>query len=108
MEQLKKTCQKMINFDDVTKKHKTANSKLTRNFWPLIVEGSVSGKTNALLKLINHERDIDTIYLCAKDPLEEKYQFFINKLESTGSKYLNDSKILLNTRKHGWYLQKHW
>ena len=32
MEQLKKTCQKMINFDDVTKKRKTANSKLIQNF----------------------------------------------------------------------------
>ena len=32
----------------------------------LIVGGSGSGKTNALLNLINHEPDIDKIYLYAK------------------------------------------
>ena len=32
----------------------------------LIVGGSGSGKTNALVSLINHEPDIDKIYLYAK------------------------------------------
>ena len=41
----------------------------------LIVGGSGSGKTNALLNLINNQPDIDKIYLYAKDPYEAKYQY---------------------------------
>ena len=52
-------------------------------------------KTNALLNLINHEPDIDKIYLYAKDPFIAKYQFLIDKRESTGLKYLNDSKAFI-------------
>ena len=58
----------MINFDDYTNENKIEhNSK-----WPhipdrpyriLIVGGSGSGKTNALLNLINNQPDIDKIYL---------------------------------------------
>ena len=61
----------MINFDGVTNENKTEyNPK-----WPyisdhpnriLITGGSGSGKTNALLNLINHLPDIDKIYLYAK------------------------------------------
>ena len=40
----------------------------------LIILGSGSGKTNALLNLVNHEPDIDKNYLYAKDPSERKYQ----------------------------------
>ena len=74
----------MINFDNYTNENKTEhNSK-----WPyipdhpyriLILGGSGSGKTNALLKLINNQPDIDKIYLYAKDPYEAKYQYLINK-----------------------------
>ena len=39
----------------------------------LIVGGSESGKTNALLNLINHEPDIDKVYLYATVPYEAKY-----------------------------------
>ena len=46
---------------------------------------SGSGKTNALLNLINHESYIDKIYLYAKDPYEAKHQLLINKRESAGS-----------------------
>ena len=45
----------------------------------LIVGGSGSGKTNALLNLINNQSDIDKIYLYAKDPYEKEYQYLINK-----------------------------
>ena len=41
-------------------------------YWILIIEGSWSGKTNALLNLINNEPDIDQIYLYAKDPSDAK------------------------------------
>ena len=40
----------------------------------LIILGSGSGKTNALLNLVNHEPDINKNYLYAKDPSERKYQ----------------------------------
>ena len=53
-------------------------------------------KRNALLNLINHEPDIDKIYLYAKDLYEAKYQLLINKRESTGLKYLNDSKVFID------------
>ena len=43
----------------------------------LITGGSGSGKTNALLNLINHEPEIDKIYLYAKDPYQAKYQLLI-------------------------------
>ena len=54
--------------------------------------GSVSGKTDALLNLIKKQPNIDKIYLYAKDPYEAKYQFLINKRESTGLKHFNDLK----------------
>ena len=40
-----------------------------------MVGGSGSGKTNALLNLINHEPDTDKIYSYVKDPYETKYHF---------------------------------
>ena len=45
--------------------------------------------------MINYEPDIDKIYLYAKGPYEAKYQLLINKRESTGLKYLNDSKAFI-------------
>ena len=86
----------MFNFDNITKK---CNLK-----WPelpdhpyriLIIGGSGSGKKNALLNLINHEPDIARIYWYPKDPYEAKYQLLINKRESIGSRYLNDSKAFM-------------
>ena len=66
----------MINFDDYTNEYIIErNSK-----WPyipdhpyriLIVGGSGSEKTNALLNLINNQPDIDKIYLYAIDPYEK-------------------------------------
>ena len=87
----------MINFDDYANENKTEhNSK-----WPYILDypyrilikgGSLSGKTNALLNLINNQPDIDKIYLYAKDPYEAKYQHLINKRESVGINHFNDPK----------------
>ena len=50
-----------------------------QNTKTLIIGGSGSGKTNALLNLMNNQRDINKIYLYAKDPYEAKYQFLINE-----------------------------
>ena len=58
----------------------------------LIIGGFGSRKTNALLNPINNQPDIDKIYLYAKDPFEAKYQYLINKTESTGLKHFHDTK----------------
>ena len=90
----------MINFDEYTNENKKEH-----NFnWPyipdhpyriLIIGGSGTGKTNALLNLINNQKDIDKIYLYAKDPYEDKYQYLINKKERVGINHLNDSKAFI-------------
>ena len=61
----------------------------------LIIGGSRFGITNALLNLINSQPDIDKISLYAKDPFEAKYQFLINKRESTGLNHFNDAKAFI-------------
>ena len=48
-----------------------------------------------MLNLINHEPDIDKIYLYAKDPFYKKYQLLINKRESTGTNHLNDCEAFI-------------
>ena len=93
----------MINFDDYTNENIIEhNSK-----WPyipdhpyriVIVGGSGSGKTNALLNLINNQPDIDKIYLYAKDPYEKKSQYLINKREKVGfqvGNHFNDPKAFM-------------
>ena len=90
----------MINFDDYTNENKLKHHP----DWPyipdhayriLITGGSGSGKTNALLNLINNQQDIDKIYLYAKDLYEQKYQFLINERESIGLKHFNDPKAFI-------------
>ena len=90
----------MINFDDYANENKTQHN----SNWPyipdyphriLIIRGSGSGETNALLNLINSQPEIDKTYLHAKDPYESKYQFLINKRESVGLKGLNDPKVFI-------------
>ena len=46
-----------------------------------------------MLNPINHKPDIEKMHLYPKDPFETKYQLLINKRESTGLNYLNDSKV---------------
>ena len=90
----------MINFDDYVNKNKIEHNKN----WPyipdhpyriLIIGGSGSGKTNALLNLIENQPYIDKIYLYAKDPYEVKYQYLINIREKVGLKRFNDPKAFI-------------
>ena len=90
----------MVNFDDYTNESKTQHNLK----WPhisdypyrlLIIGASASGKTNALLNLINNQPDTDKIYLNAKNSYEAKHQFLINKRESTGLKHFNDLKAFI-------------
>ena len=59
----------------------------------LITGAPGSGKTNALLNIMNHQPDTDKIHLYPKGPYEAKYQLLINKRENVG---FNDSKEILN------------
>ena len=60
----------------------------------MIIGGSGSGETNALLNLIK-EQDIDKVYLYAKDLSEPKYQFLIEKRQNAGIKHLNNPKTFI-------------
>ena len=90
----------MINLDSITNE----NNKEHNEKWPyipdhlyriIIIGGSRSGKTNALLNLINKQNDIDKIYLYAKDLSEPKYEFLIKKCENAGIKHLNDPNAFI-------------
>ena len=61
----------------------------------LIIGGSGSGKTNALLNLINNQPDIDKIYLYAKDPYEAKCQHLIKKREKIRKDHFNHPKAFM-------------
>ena len=61
----------------------------------LIIGGSGSGKTNALLSLIKNQPDIDKIYLYAKDPYETKYQYLIDKHEKVGLDHFKNPKAFI-------------
>ena len=87
----------MINFDNYSNENKTEHNLK----WPripdhpyriLIIGGSGSGKTNALL---NNQPDIDKICLYAKDPYKAKYQHLINKLKKVALAHFNDSKAFM-------------
>ena len=91
----------MINFDDYTNENKTEHNEN----WPylhdkpyriLITGGSGSGKTNALLNLIENQPDINKIYLYPKDPYETKYPYLINKIESVGINHFNNPKAFID------------
>ena len=74
----------MINFDDYTNEIKAQHNLK----WPyipdhpyriLIIVGSGSGKTNALLNLINNQSDIDKIYLYTKVQMKLNTNFQLTK-----------------------------
>ena len=90
----------MINFDYYTNENKTKHN-LKWSYIPdhlcriLIIRVSGSGKTNALLNLINNQPDIDKMYLYAKDPYESKYQYSIKKREKVGLKHYDNPKSFI-------------
>ena len=82
----------MINVDSIVN---DKNEKHNEN-WPyipdhpyriLIIGVSGSGKTKMLLNLINEQRDIDKIYLYAKDLGESKYKHLIKNRGNAGIKH---------------------
>ena len=90
-------CNKLIKFDDVigetTKEHNPNSSQFPDHPYRIwIIGGSGQGNSNVLLNLKNYESDIDKVCLYTEDPYEAKYQLLINKGESVGLKYFDDSK----------------
>ena len=90
----------MFNVDDIINE----NNKEHNEKWPfvpdhqyriLIIAGSGSGKTNALLNLIKEQGDIDKMYLYVKDLSELKYEFLIKKREDAGINHFNDPNALI-------------
>ena len=73
---------KIINLDNILNKNNNNHNKK----WP---------QTNTLLNLINEQKDIDKIYLYAKDLSESKYEYFIKNCENARIKHLNDSKAFI-------------
>ena len=74
----------MINLDSITNE----NNKKHNEKWPyipdhpyriIIIGGSGSGKTNALINLINEQNDVGKIYLYARYLSEPKYKYLIKK-----------------------------
>ena len=72
--------------------------------WPYIpdhpyriikIGGSGSGKTNALINLINEQNDIHKIYLYARDLSEPKCEYLIKKHEDAGIKHLNNPNAFI-------------
>ena len=59
------------------------------------IDVSGSGKTNALINLINGQNDIDKMYLYARDLSEPKYEYLIEKREDAGMKQLNNPNAFI-------------
>ena len=88
----------MINLDSITNENNKEHNKkfiLDHLYRILIIAGSWSGKTNALLSLIKEKDDIDKVYLYAKDLSEPKYDFLIKKHDDIGIKYCNDPNAFI-------------
>ena len=91
---------KMINLDGVTNKNNKEHNEKWR-FIPvhlykiIIIGGSGSGKTNALINLINEQNYIDKIYFYARDLSEPKYGCLIKKREDAGIKHVNNPNAFI-------------
>ena len=90
----------MFNLERITYE----NNKEQNEKWPyipdhpyriLIIGGTGSGKTNALINFMNEQKDIDKIYLNAKDLSEPKYEYLIKKREYVGINHVNNSNAFI-------------
>ena len=90
----------MINLDNIRNYKKPKHNK----YYPyipdhpyrlLIIGGSGSGKTNALINLINEQNDNDKICLYARDLSKPKNEYLIKKREDAGIKHLNNPKAFV-------------
>ena len=98
----------MINIDNYVNGNKIEHNR-KRPYIPdhpyriIIIVGSRSRKTNALINLINEQNDIDKMYLYARDFSEPKYEYLIKKREDAGIRHLNKPNAFIecsNTMNH--------
>ena len=87
----------MFHFDYITKGDmKEHNSKWSEipdhPHRILIIGGSGSRKTNALLNLINHEPHVDKNFLYAKDSYQAKYQKVLIEFDDMIADMLSNKK----------------
>ena len=61
----------------------------------MIIGGSGSGKTNALLNLIKEQDHIDKTYLYSKDLSKPKHEFLIKNREDAGTKHFSDPNAFI-------------
>ena len=90
----------MINLDSITKENNQKHNQKWQYipdhlYRIIIIGGSGSGKTNALINLINEQNDIDKIYLYARDLSKPKYEYLIKKRGDAGIKHLNDPNAFI-------------
>ena len=90
----------MITLDSIANENKKEHNEK----WPfspdhlhriLIIDGSGSGKTNALLNLIKEQDNIHKTYLYAKDLSKPKYEFLIKKREYARTKHFSDPNLFI-------------
>ena len=90
----------MINLDSITNK----NNQNHNEKWPyiphlpyriIIIGCSGSGKTSALINVIYERKDIDKMYLYARDLSEPKYKYLINKRKDVGIKHVNNTNAFI-------------
>ena len=94
---------KWLNLDSITNENSKKHYEMPYE-WPLlsdytyrnlIVSGSGSWKTNALINLTNERNDIDKIYLYVRDLIELKYKYLIKKREDVGIKHVNNPNAFI-------------
>ena len=90
----------MINFDDYVDEKKTKHNKnwLHTPDYPyriLVTGGSGSGRTNALLNLIDNQPGIDKIYFYVKTFYDAKYQYLINIRTRVWLKLFSDPRVFI-------------
>ena len=101
----------MINFDDYFNEKKPEHNKNwlhtpDQPYRILVISGSGSGKTNALLNLTEKPTRIDKIYSYTKDPYEAKYQYLINIREKVGIDHFDDPKAFIEYSNDMHYVYK--
>ena len=91
----------MINLDSITNENNNKKHNEKWSYIPdlpykiLIIGGSGSGKTNALINLINEQKDIDKIYFYARDLSEPMYEYLIKKRKNAKIKHLNNPNAFI-------------
>ena len=86
----------MINLDSITNENNNRKHNEKWSYIPdhpykiLKIGGSGSGKTNALINLINEKKNIDKIYFYARDLSEPMYEYLIKKRKDAKIKHLNN------------------